>query len=207
MTVYIPPYYYGYGSAMNIHSGSGKSVSYTRHYEDSYVGHVYTLNQNGILTPGDSGNETTSTFSAIQIYIQAPAAGRLNIVATLECAESSYWNILRDELGWSNANAIQSSQFNMLLIDNNPPDYDGAFHQLLYYHRGGDDGEWSDIIAVRGEIREYQFVTAASYEAGQWLIVTACIVDHQDVWVNDMEYACEIRNSWLIKKLDVTTIP
>jgi hypothetical protein len=207
MTIYLPPYYYGYGSANKIHSGSGDSISYVRHYEGSFVGHVSTLNQNGILNPGDSGNETTSTYSAMQIYIRAPAAGRLNIVATLECAESSYWGGLWDELGWSDANPIQSSQFIMWLIDNNPPDYDGAFHELLYDHRGGDDDEWSGIIAERGEIREYPFVTVRSYEAGQWLIVTAGIVDHQAVWVNDMDYLGEIRNSWLIKKLDVTAIP
>jgi hypothetical protein len=206
MTIYVPPYYYAYGGGNIVHSGSGTSLSDTSHSESSRFGVISTVNWNRILDPGDSGSESTSTYSAMQILIQAPGTGRLNILATLRCLGlSTYWGRMDDELGWTNANAIQSSRFVMGL--NTPPGYDAAYHQLLYYHRGDNEGQWSGNIAEPGEFRDYRFVSRDSYQAGQSLILTAHIEDSQDVWVNDMDYMGEIRDAWEIIMIDVTAIP
>lgn len=62
-------------------------------------------------------------------------------------------------------------------------------------------------MAQPGEFRYCNFLSNASYSAGQWVLMTTGIDDYQNVVVNDMEPTCEITNSWIIRELTIDVIP
>jgi hypothetical protein len=133
-----------------------------------------------------------------------PASGRLNVWSYLECVESNYYGYLSDEFGWSNADVTQSSRYFMTI--GNGPDPDHASFPLMYYHRGGNEGNWFDNIAQPSEIRYFNLISSISYSAGQWVLMLTGISDSQLAIMNDMDISSYIRNKWIIRKLAVSAI-
>jgi hypothetical protein len=138
----------------------------------------------------------------MQILFQSPVSGRLRIVATLVCGDSKYFGSLDDESGWSNARIKQNSTLYMTIpgvIDGN-----ASTNPLASYSRGDDEGNWFSRIAEPGEVRQYEYVPNITHTSGQWVLMQMGIYDEQRAWVNDMQFSGEIRNNWVIRKLDVT---
>ena len=87
-----PPYFYSLGDRYSIYSGRADQFGPNRmsHEEDYLTGKVSCFNDNFILRGGDYAYQLTTAYSAILIYFQMPASGRLSIWSQLQCVESSY---------------------------------------------------------------------------------------------------------------------
>lgn len=208
MTEIFPPYFHSYGESYEdrpVGGGGADAALLANHFENYATGEISCLSMLNVWHPGDHFWCTTGATSIILIYFEMPATGRFSAWSHLECVGSSYSGSLEDEWGWSDADINQTSRYFMMV--GSPPDYDYPNFYLLNYHRGEDEGSWSDNMAQPGEFRYCNFISNASYSAGQWVLMTTGINDYQNVVVNDMEPTWEITNSWIIRKLTIDVIP
>jgi hypothetical protein len=202
MTVF-PPYNAGYRDGWFYNSGDAEFGAIVDSSAYNSTGELNTFNQNRIRFPGDSAGQKTFTSANMQIYFQSPVSGLVTIVATVGCGDSYYYGSLDDESGWSNARIKQFSQLEMWIP--NVIDGNSARYPLVDYSRGGDGGQWGPhLTGEAGVDTQFRYVPNATFTAGQWVLLEMAIWDEQDAWVNDMQFHGEIKNSWIIRQLDIT---
>jgi hypothetical protein len=114
---------------------------------------------------------------------------------------------LFNELGWSDATVDQRSSFIMWVPTGPGSDPDFIEHRLMYNQEEEREHYWDFNIAEWAEVRQYNFASQSSFTEGEWVLLSAQIFDWNHVWVDDYDSKAEIKNSWIIKSLDVTSIP
>jgi hypothetical protein len=206
MTIFYPPYWSSFGDTYSIHKGSGTPRKTLWHYEDRSTGLLSTHNRNHLVDPGDSASHQTVAYSEMIFLFQMPSSGRLSVVCTLQPGELFHAGLLWNEWGWSEESIRQSAYFTISLPSDPGLAQDGIKYKMLDYPRVDDEGYWEQTITDPGELRLYQFVSQTQFAAGDWVTLYADIVTFQDVWLNDYDFLGEVRNSWTIKQIDVTSV-
>lgn len=207
-----PPYFYSHGDVFilwdrGLHSGPSSHFSQPEgsHYENRLTGEISCLNKSSITASFDYETQFVWTSSVILIYFQMPSSGRLNIWSQWQCVESNYSGWVGDDLGWSDATTMQSSKLVMSVGEQ--LGVEEAHYRLLYDHRHTiDDKSWSDNMAMPGQHITFNLVTDIRYSAGQWILLSACIQDAQDVVLDDVTWRGEIRNGWILRGVWVSAI-
>jgi hypothetical protein len=201
-----PPYFYSHGEAYYVQSGSASAFGpFVSHYENYLTGEISCLSQNYIHNAGDHAYQMTLASSIILIYFQMPASGRLNIWTQLQCIESSYWGGLWNYFGYSDATSMQSSRYYMS-VGEQLGVQDADFRMLDYRRHTDDDVEWPGNMVMPNEYRTFNLVTDIPYPAGQWVLLSAGILDVEDAVCDDMTFFGETKNSWRLNGVWVSAI-
>jgi hypothetical protein len=205
-----PPYWFVSGERWNSHGGDATFDSpIIVHFENHKTGEISCRSQLLMRNPGDSAWYSSAVTSAVLINFQMPASGRMDAWSYLECVGSSYSGSLRDEFGWSDADIEQTSKCFMSVgspTTTPPTTFERANYDLLYYYRGGDEGQWNGIIAQPGQYKYPHFVSNSSFQAGEWVLMVVGINDNQILVVNDMVPFTDISSSWIVRKLAISII-
>jgi hypothetical protein len=203
-----PPYFYSHGDVYFFWDEVGTSLPYLpwgQHKEDHLTGKVSCESRNEIMSGYDSADLIVSPSSTILIYFQMPSSGRLNIWSQWQCVESHYSGYLSDDLGWSDGSIRQSSALTMAVGEQLSME-EARYHLLDYSRQTSEDTEWSGNMAMPGQHITFNFATSFPYSAGQWILLTAGIVDLQVAVLDDMSNGTSIKNSWMLRGVWVSAI-
>ena len=205
MTVFYPPYHNSFGNTLNTNTGDGSFSVYLNHHEDRNTGLVSTNNHNEIMDPGERAVQETTVYSGMQFSIKMPSSGRLKVVTNLV---AQGYGLLHqgwmdaELLGGSSASVVQGANYYMYISDR-----ENEFVQnFIFYRRGDDDGVWDAKLAYEGDVRQYTFVSQASFNTGDWILLNAYIDNYQWGRMNDMDFIGKMYSSWYISQIDVTAV-
>lgn len=119
-------------------------------------------------------------YTALKIWHQVPAAGKLEVYLAIRFAKSTYSGSIVDEFGLSDATLNQWAQPQLRILD---PDgkwdiQTSSMFNILRTVHGGESKlwtTWDKEVSTPNDIHWYYFKTDRSFSAGSWLLLEAAI--------------------------------
>jgi hypothetical protein len=192
-----PPYTGQWGTGSSFGTRGSRSVS---HFESSITGEIDCWSSQSIYGADDSDTTYTNAYSEVQFWFRMPAAGLVEVWLYLQAIDTPYGGCLDDEWGFSDADILERSRPYLWILS---PFGSPRYGTLLEYHRGEDEGCWSNTTAKAGEYRYPHLFSFDSYAAQQYVLCGVGIQDYNYFWVNDMSCRTNVTSRWFLKDVAV----